>query len=835
MSNSNFSANNFDSIDAEFGLTNNNNKEEITMNSVAVSGSATHAFGESCFATPNQQSIDNNMTIDREFGLEEEQQEVYAVYSNSAKAESSVDGIEIEKGLPMESINFNHFKSYGNPNAKTEMTLFYNIEHRLISWKSPISKTASKLAGKLIRVYEAVESGYPEKRVAWTRAYDTTVEQDCLDLIKLLARTIRNENTVASAVKLLQSLAGTMFISQWEVQEENPDNYNTAANEVASRTITANAERVAHSIELNSTNKVDAVYNASHPQDHEALIEILQLSIQNGRTPKGCFKALAQRFSQGIQINGCVDNGKRPWEVVLPTHLLSTQGRFDKSGFSHDNNIQTIYAFLNLLAFGARNKEVANTLADYAYAVGFGLKLWRDDVVEGKGSLTKGAPAFIHHGMKVVANAMAGYEEINGVQVPVIVLDETNPLVVPSKAGSKRSVAIGKDGRNAKLIKDGDVVFFHRNPVIDMTPAIVRISKKQRVCGQFVAAISPDAFAYGTFGDFDGDCIWLVPAKQVGIHNVDADVTSSNVNPKEQIASLMAHPLVGKSIACTTMSVHNGAVDSYSESSINRQILDGICEVTKFDVSDAVADRTELVKMASIELAGNDRELLRKVVAEGLALISYRAMSIKAAEATANHYRIRVGQGYSAMFNAYSEFISEYNGNEQGKFLRKTDLISIKAASFYIYEHIGLSGYSKDNEEMFQKLTKLAEEHLGNRKPKSVGHRRLDMHTVECRVVREQYDLRVAPAARYIAMSLIQSRLERANAAEIPALCSNPLAFTAIQHGLFRSLTKSVINSQGKLSAVLVHASENSSNPYAPVLVAMANGSKTNFGRGFNS
>ena len=82
--------------------------------------------------------------------------------------------------------------------------------------------------------------------------------------------------------------------------------------------------------------------------------------------------------------------------------------------------------------------------------------------------------------MKVIANAMAGYEIINGVEVPVIMLDESNPLVIPSKAGSKKSKAIGKDGRNAKLVKDGDVVFFHRNPVIDLTPAIIRITKGTR-------------------------------------------------------------------------------------------------------------------------------------------------------------------------------------------------------------------------------------------------------------------------------------------------------------------------------------------------------------------
>ena len=158
------------------------------------------------------------------------------------------------------------------------------------------------------------------------------------------------------------------------------------ANEVATRTIAANAERVAESIRLGSTGKVDAVFNTEYSQDREALIEALSLSIQNGRTPKGCFKSISSKiFSRNQKSLALMLMVKRAWEVVLPTHLLATQGRFDKSGFSFDTNIQTIYAFLYLLASGAKAPEVTNTIADYAYAVGgLGLKYWRDDVIEGK-------------------------------------------------------------------------------------------------------------------------------------------------------------------------------------------------------------------------------------------------------------------------------------------------------------------------------------------------------------------------------------------------------------------------------------------------------------------
>ena len=511
-----------------------------------------------------------------------------------------------------------------------------------------------------------------------------------------------------------------------------------AANEVATRTITANAERVAQSIRLGLTNKVDAVFNTRLDQDLEALVEALSLSIQNGRTPKGCFKALAQRFPQGIKITGADANCKREWEVMLPTHLLSTQGRFDKFGWFFDENIQTIYAFLNLLAYGARNAEVANSIADYAYAIGHGLKYWRDDVIEGKGSLTKSTPCFDHHGMKVVANAMAGYETIGNIQVPVILLDESNPLVVPTSEGSKKSIAIGKDGRNAKLIKDGDIVFFHRNPVIDLTPAIVRISKKQRVAGKYVAAISPDAFAYGGFGDFDGDCIWLIPANQVGIRNVDASVTSANTNPAEQVASLMTHPLVGKSIACKTMK-------RYTVGGAEDEILSGVCKVDEFDVSGVIADRAIETKKHNLSLALGNPELFKQVNNGTKLLVTYRAMAVKSAESTARHYRIRVGQGYSAMFNAYSDFIAGYNPYNNSFLLE--DATTIKAASFYVYEHIGLSGFSSDNEEIFEDLTRLAKERLGNRKGQ-VTHPCVAFYGLGTRTIEPHSDLIRKPVAK---------------------------------------------------------------------------------------
>ena len=78
----------------------------------------------------------------------------------------------------------------------------------MVSWRSSRSKAADKIATNLIRVYEAVEKGMPTKSVAWTRSYNTSNQQDCEDIIRMIVRTIKNEKTVANAVKLLQSLVG---------------------------------------------------------------------------------------------------------------------------------------------------------------------------------------------------------------------------------------------------------------------------------------------------------------------------------------------------------------------------------------------------------------------------------------------------------------------------------------------------------------------------------------------------------------------------------------------------------------------------------------------------
>ena len=153
-----------------------------------------------------------------------------------------------------------------------------------------------------------------------------------------------------------------------------------------------------------------------------------------------------------------------------------------------------------------------------------------------------------------------------------------------------------------------------------------------------------------------------------------------------------------------------------------------------------------------------------------------------------------------------------------------------QAASFYVYEDIGLSGCSSHNEGVFVELTRMAEELLGNRKPQTANP--CDpFYGIQHREITPWADMQQKPVARYLAMAMIQSRLNRKDAVGIPE-SSDPLIFSSIQHGMFRALTKGVMNSSKKVDAVLLqNYRAYYRNPYAPVIDALKEAAGRNFGR----
>ena len=601
-----------------------------------------------------------------------------------------------------------------------------------------------------------------------------------------------------------------------------------AAEAVGTSTIHREATRQANIVELCLSDEVDASFNLQGRDfSREELVEVLKALFAKNHTQASFFKALSQKFPKGIEIKGHAGRLRveRPWTISLPTQLLAVHGRFDKAGFSHDARVESVFAFLSLIAKDLKANNAAQTLADCAFDLGKAVELWKEDVVSGKGTLTKTAKCFEQHSFKVIGNSKSAWKEIGGHYVPVIFLSETNPL---TQGKTKKSLAIGKDGRNAKMVSTGDVVFFYRNPLVQLGVAVIEVVSEE-VVGAYAAAIASDAFALQNCGDFDGDAINIIPAKQFGIRNVATDVsklTDVSVTPVNQVASLMSHPLLAEGLADKAIKAYSGQDD---------EILGGICKVTDFSIYSneslkvsrggttipfycgLIVDRTKQMKELNI---------IEELNADGN-LITRTQVWVEDAEATAQHYRVRVGQGYSIMFNAVSHYVAKYRENNP---LTGKDLLAVMASSVYCYEGIGLSGYSINNAKAFDLLESVAKEELGTGKRVTVQDLRtyqpisMCQGTAETKGVVNSHAWTMKPAAAFFAMCMIQSKIERDNQA---GLQSHALFANACKYSAFRSLTKGMYTSPTKVSNALRCANVDSSEPYAPlleVLVAHAKG-----------
>ncbi|MEM8723472.1 MAG: hypothetical protein AAGE84_30020 [Cyanobacteria bacterium P01_G01_bin.39] len=599
-----------------------------------------------------------------------------------------------------------------------------------------------------------------------------------------------------------------------------------AAEAVGSSTIRREATRQANIVELCLSDEVNQSFDISNQAGKSELQEILKALFAKNHTPAAFFKALSQKFPKGIEIKGHAGKLRveRPWAVKLPTQLLAVHGRFNKAGFSHDAKVGSVFAFLSLIASAGVSNSTAQSIADCAFSVGVGLKLWKEDVVSGKGTLTKTSLCFEQHGFKAIATGKDAWQEIAGHHVPVIFLSKTNPLTQIAKG--KKSMAIGKDGRNAKVLRTGDVVFFYRNPLVQLGVAVIRVVGED-VVGQYAAAIAPDAFALNNCGDFDGDAINIIPANQFGIRNVNTPtnrLTDASMTPELQVKSLMEHPLLERGLAERAIKLYTD-----SDAAVETQILGGICKVTSFKISSEeklkiTRDGTSWSFTCGL-VVDRTAQMEQFAIHEGLT--SFTTVWIEDAEATAWHYKVRVGQGYSIMFNAVSHYVAGYRANNP---LHGKDLLAVMASSIYVYEHIGLSGYSLGNDASFEVLQAVAKEELGIGKQVTMelrSYQPISMcsGTAELRGHINQYEYSIKPAATFFAMTMIQSKLERGNMA---GLTSHPLFANACKYAAFRSLTKGMYTNPTKVSNALRCAKVDSSEPYAPLLEVLVNYAKGN-------
>ena len=604
----------------------------------------------------------------------------------------------------------------------------------------------------------------------------------------------------------------------------------TDVNDVVINTLGKHSDRVAKMVAASTSTEVGVtldIYN-----DSSELTEVLA-SVLKGRSAYIAFETLKNKFPSGLEITGSAAYGVRtvrPWSIKLHTQLLFANGSFNKAGWSHDSKINNVYSFLQMLASGKRDAKTLNTLADFAYAVGLGLELWREDVVTGKGTLTKATACLTHHGMKVIANSNAGYELHNGQWIPVVLLGETNPLV--QTVAKRKAVALDKNGRNVKPLADGDVVLFHRNPLVDLQPAIVRIVGED-VCGAYVAAVAPDAFAMANCGDFDGDAIWLIPGYQMGTRKV-LKPTDAKYLPSAKLTALMNHPLVGGKVANQALAVYTGEFD-LTEQVLAAQTLGGIIKVSAGNAKLTSTENLIIGKGVSMEyqlslVAERTTQLADARISLAKPDLTYSEFWCDGAEATANHYRLRVGQGYSIMFNAINSYIDQYhsNGATHRIAAMSREAIAVKAASLYIYEDLGLAGYSYVSEQAFKTLYDLGKGVLGSTKHQPIRHtnchgfkRAVTNHIAKTEI------LSMMAAVDFVAMTIIQSRLNRKGTSQ-SEFNAHSLYRPAVKAAVMRSLTKGLFNSIGNVDTALMFGYVSDSDPYASLLKEVVTAARHN-------
>ena len=496
----------------------------------------------------------------------------------------------------------------------------------------------------------------------------------------------------------------------------------------ANRKIAKRASLMAKTISIANNNKADAVFDLTSKCQFNELVLALGKANSQGNA-RDFFRALSQRWEHGFEVRAT------DWSIVIPTHVVSVLGGFDKTGRSFDKRVMNLYAFLLLVS---ENKTSKVVLRDYALGLSRALAWWKDEVAERKGAFTSSARVFDTHGMKVLTSALASTETHAGVEVPVVLLSSDNPLV--------NKGTVDSNGRAVKAVVDGDVVFFYRNPLLELTPAVVRVVEPGDGVDKWTCAVSASVLTWSSLTDNDGDTLWLVPAKQVGIPNV-------NKGGSKMVSELMSHPLVGKQISEETLSAWRcgGQMEDIVKSRPDFTV-EGILKGVDVDVVDL-------------------------------------------AEKVAYHYKVRVGQGYSAMFNAYSTFTRKFNN---GVSFTHKELMAIKGCAFALYEEFGLSGYSEGNNARFNEIYEQAQVFFGKVKKKNTKglfktkSPKVDIGTVaKC-------------ATQFIAQTIIQGKLSKGEEILIPYFARS-IEDDAVLSGVYRSLTKGCSPLLAKKSPKIEH------------------------------
>jgi hypothetical protein len=528
------------------------------------------------------------------------------------------------------------------------------------------------------------------------------------------------------------------------------------------------------------------VFNANNPDDKIRLSELLTNRVN--LPTRDLFKALAQVSPEGIKLLVSTEEGKRASEVVINFSLLGKLSSFKNDGYSHNAQIKNIHTLLCLVSDPCTPNTSENLVVEYVINLGKSLEEWKKDINNSGKAFTKGNSVFKTHGMKVLSASVVkdvngkflpSYEKVEEVDVPILWINSNNPLAL--------KYTRDKNGNRVKPLRSGDIILGYRNPMMDLTPMIIRFNDS--ACDKFTCAVSPTVLAWSSQTDNDGDTFWVIPTKQFCVNNVDGS-SELAISSRRSLTEMFKHPLVGKQVAVDTMKAFKcedlfaGIIKPRSNFSVKGVIGESECNI--------------------VELA----------------------------EKVATHYKQRIGQGYAMMFNAYSSFVTKYNKARKDNggvipnfsVFSEEDILAIKACSFVFYEEIGLAGYSAENEAKFVTIDRVAKEHLGRIKtePRSI----LDLQIRASISDLQAEDMDKLPtvihlAALYRAQGIIQSELERGE-----IIASNGTTKTkgvikeAVSNGLFRTLTKGHLNYGGdNLSNIFsANFTVDADHPYAPAL-----------------
>ncbi len=421
------------------------------------------------------------------------------------------------------------------------------------------------------------------------------------------------------------------------------------------------------------------------PQDVEALKAFMDIK-EEFRTKKW-MGAMAKKALHGIRVifpvaklNGEIHN----WTANLPFGVFLKYGNWDLSGNPaaniapviaqvNDDGFDVDVVSSNILedVFNFINIVTSDNLSDLERKSLFlrsnVFSTWVNNLKTAKkaNQFTKAGIAF-HQ--KVVGDLTIGNDPKTG--LPIVKVSPSNPLLANKELNNL--VREGKAVTKATgTITSNRIAFLSRCPLPLFTACIVKLDDS---LDNSVIAVNPVVWIKSNLGDFDGDLGYLTDASQFGFNS---PAKAREFNNK---FSAMSHHWT---------QFKQGAGDSPLEDALA--------------VKDSVIGAAKCAKSLMNQWA----ELNNEISVEDFVAL---------AQAVHSHYKFKVG----SLYNNSSAFTQEL-GNKAYNFgiesIKPDEVVGL-INSWFMYEEVGLGGYSKANAEKLDRFQEAVDALLGKKLPK---------------------------------------------------------------------------------------------------------------------